>query len=354
MIKKLCALALCAALLISLAGCGRAPAAETERTSPTPETSVPTAVPDAPPAVTESAAAPTVVVSPFTDAQAADMLNFNCRGCALLAENMYYACALRAEGGSSLASYEVIDGNLLRFTVLVEDCGAEYLHMLGGRLYYLASDGRPESVSPDGSGRRTELDRPCRSQQLRGDNFIYLLKDGTLITDAGDTLLEGCSYAYVGDSGIFYISAADGSLHFYDGAAKADVCLAGSVSTAPLVEGGTLYCADADGRPFSLDLSSGERRECAVAYAVSPDYFYDSTLGWAARVMFAGTEQQTYALSSLFSDAPEAAGKSIGSYRVCRGFDGELRTDEIFSSDGAAQGFALVLPYGFELLCEPK
>lgn len=353
--KCLCILLSCA-LLLMLCACGRTGRDDDGRSAPTaePQPSVQPAaeaVTDAGSAAEQPSPFP-LAAAPFSFDESAEMLNFNSRGCARLVENMYYTCRTLPEGGCALASFEMIDGNLLHFTVLVDGCGGEYLTLRDGRLYCLGPDGRPISLLPDGSDRRTELGEPCRSMQALDNGFAYLLGDGTLlaVTASGsETLLQGCEYAYVFARGIFYISAADGALHFFDDLARTDTVLFDeSLSSAPLVVDGTLFCAASDGRILALDLQSGERRECdAFARLGAVSFTYDASFGWAAQTHDGGM-QLTLPFSSMFDAAPNVL-RADGERRVCRGFDGELRTDELFGADGVSRGFSLVLPYGMEL-----
>ena len=266
------ALLLCAALLLTLAGCGsprqvndaRAGAPEPERTAPQTEQgqTLPPAA-EAPEQPRSTEASFPLLARVFSDAESEDMANLNARRCALLVVNYYYCRCLYADGSSALVRYEIVDNNLRHRSVLTPDCPADFLSESEGRLYYLNADGAAESVGTDGSGRRVELDAPCLSLQLFNGALYCLLADGTLLALRGgekEALLAGCARAFVSEQGVFYTAASDGRAHLFDPEALTDVTLTAEAALCPTLIGTTLYYAaeEADGRHLrALDLADG-------------------------------------------------------------------------------------------------
>lgn len=358
---KLCALLLAAALLAGLAGCG---APRTGRETPADKPAVSTAAPQEEPAAPLAPEPPRSVeasfpllAAPFSGAESEAMVNHNARRCALMVVNYYYCRCLYADGSRALVRYEIVDNVLRHRTRLAADCPADFLTESDGRLYYLGSGSRPESVSVDGSGRRTELDEPCLSLQLRGGALYCLRTDGTLLALRGggtEALLGGCSWAFVSEQGIFYTAAADGRAHFFDPAARTDVTLTAAAAQTPTVIGSTFYYAaeEPDGRHLcALELSDGTHRRMEAAFSGEADFLRDWDGLWRLRLTALGgaAGQQSLSLASAFDASPAAERCGDGMLRRCRGVDDVLYTDELFSPDGTALGFELVLPGGFSI-----
>ena len=363
MTTRLIALLLCAALLLTLAGCGsprqvndtRAGAPEPERTAPQTEQgqTLPPAA-EAPEQPRSTEASFPLLARAFSDAESEDMANLNARRCALLVVNYYYCRCLYADGSSALVRYEIVDNNLRHRSVLTPDCPADFLSESEGRLYYLNADGAAESVGTDGSGRRVELDAPCLSLQLFNGALYCLLADGTLLTLRGgekEVLLAGCARAFVSEQGVFYTAASDGRAHLFDPEALTDVPLTAEAALCPTLIGTTLYYAaeEADGRHLrALDLADGAQRRMAQAFRGELEFFRGWDGQWRLRLDGLGgaAGQQTLLLAAAFDDAPAVQSAADAYRRLCRGLGDGLRTDELFSADGAALGFELVLPGG--------
>ena len=357
------ALLLCAALLLTLAGCGsprqvndtRAGAPEPERTAPQTEQgqTLPPAA-EAPEQPRSTEASFPLLARAFSDAESEDMANLNARRCALLVVNYYYCRCLYADGSSALVRYEIVDNNLRHRSVLTPDCPADFLSESEGRLYYLNADGAAESVGTDGSGRRVELDAPCLSLQLFNGALYCLLADGTLLALRGgekEALLAGCARAFVSEQGVFYTAASDGRAHLFDPEALTDVTLTAEAALCPTLIGTTLYYAaeEADGRHLrALDLADGAQRRMAQAFRGELEFFRGWDGQWRLRLDGLGgaAGQQTLFLAAAFDAAPAVQSAADAYRRLCRGLGDGLRTDELFSADGAALGFELVLPGG--------
>ena len=357
--KRRMALMLCAVLLLALAGCG-APRTETEtrllaetENEPAAPESAPSgfALPEPPRSVEASFP---LLAAPFSDAETEAMANCNARSCARLVENFYYCRCLYADGSCALVRYEIVDNIARDRRLLVADCPAEFLSESGGRLYYLNADGCPESVSCDGSGRRTELDMPCLSLQLQGGALYCLLADGTLLRVLGgerEALLAGCAGAFVSEQGIFYTAASDGRAHLFDPAARTDVTLTAEAALSPTVVGTTLFYAadEPDGRHVcALELLDGTHRRMEAAFSGPLELLLDWDEGWQLRLLSLGGApgQQLLACAEAFAPSPAAAQAPGPELRRCRGIDDILHTDELLSSDGSALGFELVMPGG--------
>ena len=356
--KRPIALLLCAALLFTLAGCGRPRSAGAAETAPpdTAQTRAPeptegdAALPAPPESVPLSFP---LLASPFSEAETEEMINHNARRCALIVVNYYYCQCLYADGSRALVRYEIVDSYLRDRTRLVADCPADFLFERDGRLYYLAADGRPESVGVDGADRRVELDAPCLSLQLCGDTLYCLGADGLLLALRGgerEALLAGCSWAFVSQRGIFYTAASDGRVHLFYPGSHTDVTLTSAAAEAPTVIGTTLYYAsvEADGRHLcALNLASGAERRTDAAFPAAPDFFRAAGGEFRLRVTLpGGGEQRVVACAAAFDSSASDWKTEESPLRRCRSLQYPLRTDELLASDGGSLGFALILPDG--------
>ena len=358
--KRSIALLLCAALLLALAGCGsprpqtRADGREREQSAPQTGAEALPPIAGAPEQPRSAEASFPLLARPFSDAESEAMANHNARRCALLVVNYYYCRCLYSDGSSALVRYEIVDNNLRHRSILTPDCPADFLCESEGRLYYLNADGLPESVGTDGGGRRVELDAPCRSLQLHDGALYCLLADGTLLALRGgekEALLAGCAWAFVSEQGVFYTAASDGRAHLFDPETRTDVTLTAEAALCPTLIGTTLFYAadEADGRHLrALELSDGTQRRMAQAFRGELEFLRGWDGGWQLRLSGLGgaAGQQTLALAAAFDGAPDAQSVPGGFFRLCRGLGDGLRTDELFSPDGAALGFELVLPGG--------
>ena len=291
--------------------------------------------------------------APFSESESEAMVNHNAARFALLVDNFYYTRGYYADGGCALVRYEVIDATLHRRTVLVDDGGAEYLTEMGGRLYYLGREHTVESVSTGGGDAREELALRCRSLQLYDGALLALLEDGSLLAlreGERETLLGGCSWAFASSAGIFYTALSDGRAHLYRPETRTDVTLTAAAAETPTVIGQTLYylAREGDGGHLcALDLSDGTSRRMASPVSREPDFIRLGS-GWGVRLfgLPGETQQRTAACEALFDEPLVSTTAEPGRLFVCRGLDGELRTDEILYLDGTPLGTALILPDG--------
>ena len=291
--------------------------------------------------------------APFSERESEAMVNHNAARFALLVDNFYYTRGYYADGGCALVRYEVIDESLHHRTVLVDDCGADYLTETGGRLYYLNSAHTVESVSTGGGDVREELALRCRSLQLYDGALLALAEDGTLLSLRGgetETLLGGCSWAFASSAGVFYTALSDGRVHLYRPEARTDVTLTAAAAETPTVIGRTLYylAREGDGGHLcALDLVDGTSRRMASAVSRAPDFIRLGS-GWGVRLfgLVGETQQRTAACEALFDEPLVSTTAEPGRLFVCRGLDGDLRTDEILYLDGTPLGTALILPDG--------
>ena len=127
--------------------------------------------------------------------------------------------------------------------------------------------------------------------------------------------------------------------------------LTAEAALCPTLIGATLFYAadEADGRHLrALELSDGTQRRMAQAFRGEIEFLRGWDGGWQLRLSGLGgaAGQQTLALSAAFDDAPAVQSAADAYRRLCRGLGDGLRTDELFSPDGAALGFELVLPGG--------
>lgn len=359
--RKTLALLLCAALLCALAGCG---SPRGERTAPAPAPSDAGGQPlpsssDAPepegmalPEPPQSRALSFPLLSaPFSEAETDEMINHNARRCALMDGTAFYCCRLYSDGSRALVRFEIIDNKLRDRKLLVPDCGADFLSLRDGRLYYLASSGLPESVNADGSGRRVELDTPCLSLQLYGGALYCLTADGLLLRLRGtetEALLAGCASAFVSRSGIFYTAASDGRAHLFDPDARTDVTLTASAADTLTVVGTELWYASSepDGRHIcAMDLTSGAERRMGESFSGTADFFR----GWdgVCRLRLTAADgQRVIACAQVFDTPLSGWERQSGERRLTRALNDPLRSEELFSPDDAALGFELIMPGG--------
>ena len=135
--RQLIALLLLFALLLS--GCGSAPESGPAETGE-PE---------------EDEGLVTVIERPelspdFSRAESVAMANFLCANRALLEGEYLYTLEYDEQLRSVLGRYRVVDNTLREFTVLAEDCVAEYLTEADGALFYL-NRGSLERLNADGA-----------------------------------------------------------------------------------------------------------------------------------------------------------------------------------------------------------
>ena len=345
--KRMIAALLSVLLLLPLCACGARRDVEKSLPQETGQNEPGVTAAPAPEIVSTEASFP-LLAAPFSDAQSEAMVNHNCRRCALMVENYFYCGCALSDGSRALVRFEVIDGGLYRPEVLRGGCGADYLTLWDGRLYYLGPGGRPESIALDGSDCRAELNETCLSLQPFGGALYCLLPDGTLLALRGgerEQLPIRCGWAFVSDAGVFYTAAADGRAHLYDPASRTDIVLTAAAAEGLTVIKQMLYFA-ADGALCALDLANGELLRSEYPLAAAPEFLWSYDYGWYARLRIGG-ETRLAPLGGLFGNVasfPAAEGS-----RVCRAVDGDLRTDELFDASGATVAFALVMPDGRDL-----
>ena len=349
--KILCGALLAALLLVLLSACGRkaetpVPAAESAEA---PSSAQRPPVPSGEIPAQSAAAVFPLLDAPFSDAESEEMVNHNCARFSLVDVDRYYTRGYFDDGSCGLFRYTVVDAVLRDRAVLLFDCGADYLTQKDGRLYFLGEAGRIESVLPDGTERRTELDEPCRSLQ-NGDGIFYCLTaEGTLLAlreSGAEPLLGGCGWAFVSREGIFYTALADGRAHLYRPGTHTDLVLTQEAAEKPTVIGQRLYyLAEESGGLHlrALDLVSGEtfRLERALA---EPADFIRLGGGWALRFAPADApaRQLCAACGTVFDERAVFSDFSASGPLRCRGLDGDLRTEELLDENGRPVGTALV------------
>lgn len=347
--KKLLILLLCA-LLAQLAACGR-PAAPSpaETAAPAPEPTPTARAEDIAP-TSEEAAFP-LLSAPLDERESEDMINHNARRCALLAENYYFQSEPFADGSRALVRYEVIDNGLHKRSVLVQNCAAEALCAMNGRLYFLGDGARVESISQSGGERQTVWEEPCANLQLFDGSLYALTQSGALVClDTGETLLENCYDAFLTSRGVFYTARPDARAHLYDSAARTDITLTAEAAEGLTVIGTRLYYVtpEADGRHLcALDLMSGERLRQSAPFNSVWDIISERDGSWSLRACgLYGETQLRVPLDGAFAEHVNAERMENGRLFRCRNLDGWLRTDEILSPEGESLGLVFVMPEG--------
>lgn len=353
--KILCGALLAALLLVLLSACGRkaetpVPAAESAEA---PSSAQRPPVPSGEIPVQSAAAVFPLLDAPFSDAESEEMVNHNCARFSLVDVDRYYTRGYFDDGSCGLFRYTVVDAVLRDRAVLLFDCGADYLTQKDGRLYFLGEAGRIESILPDGTARRTELDLPCRSLQLCEGTFYCLTEEGTLLALRGgepEPLLAGCGWAFVSTQGIFYTALADGRVHLYRSGTRTDLVLTAEAAQTPTVIARRLYylTQESDGlHLLALDLFSGERFRLADPLSQPADFIRLGG-GWALRFSAADTpaRQLSVPCDTVFDAHAAFTDVSASDLMRCRGLDGDLRTEELLDANGSPVGTALVLPDG--------
>ena len=358
---RLIAFLLCATLLLTLAGCGMSrqnqephtATGETEQDVPQTARDLSAGEEELQPPQHVEAVFP-LISRPFSDAESEAMANHNARRCALMVLNYYYCRCLYADGSTALVRYEIIDNNLRHRTILVSDCPADCLSEENGRLYYLNASDFPESVGTDGTERRTELDAACLSLQLRDGTLYCLVTDGVLLAvreGKQEELLSNCTWAFVSEQGIFYTSSDDGRAYLLDLSSRTAVTLTDEAAQNPIVIGTMLYYSseEPDGLHLrALDLATGTQQRMNAAFHGKADYFraWDGRWQLRASSLAGASGQQVLYCTAAFDPSPAVENVTGSQLRRCRGIDDVLHTDELFSPDGSALGFELVLPGG--------
>ena len=351
--KVLCAL-LAALLLVPLSACGKRAETPAAAQAPAAAQSAP-AIPALPESVTAGSAesAFPLLDAPFSDAETEEMVNHNCARFSLVDVDRYYTRSYYEDGSCCLARYTVVDAVLRDRAELLRDCPAEYLTQSDGRLVFLGETHRVESVLPDGTDRRTELDLPCRSLQLCEGTFYCLTEEGTLLALRGgepEPLLAGCGWAFVSTQGIFYTALADGRVHLYRSGTRTDLVLTAEAAQTPTVIARRLYylTQENDGlHLLALDLVSGERFRLAAPLSQPADFIRLGG-GWGLRFSAADapTRQLSVPCDTVFDARAAFTDASASELMRCRGLDGDLRTEELLDANGSPVGTALVLPDG--------
>ena len=355
--RRIMAAGLSFVLLFVLGACGRSRAAVTAEPAPvTPTSQGPVDDSSQISAAQEAVRAvyPLAVLA-FSSLETEEMVCYNAHRCALMIINYYYCCAVHSDDSRSLVRYEIIDNGFHHRTVLLDNCGGEYLSFDGEKLWCICSDGSVVSLLPDGSDLKTELSDPCRSLQLRDGTAYCLADDGRLFAlrdDALQVVLADCAAAFVSDNGIFFTTLSDGRAHLFDNAGN-DWLLTDTAAQGLTVIGTTLYYAssESDGKHLcSLDLLSGNTIRSGIAFTGPFDLITGSDGSWIAR-LYDPDGGLTIPLNELASSAgvPTEPGRIL----LCRGLDGDIRTDEVFSSDGSSLGLVLDLPGGFRFEMPP-
>ncbi len=284
----------------------------------------------------------------FGRAESLAMANYLCKNRALLTGEYLYTLDFDAELKPVLGRYRVVDNTLREFTVLVEDCVAEYLTEDDGALYYL-NRGCLERLGADGV--RRVLCEGAYSLQLYGGRLYFLDAEGRLCrmeTDgSGRTTLlaERVDYPYVMGDLLLAQKGADKALYLLEPESGSEWRLTEGAAYAPLRVGQTLYfTAERDGgkRLCSLELDGGEAAELSgEPLRGAAEFLYSG--GWQSRIALAG-ELLRQRLLPL--DGAEARDCAYSGYHLLDYVGGGLYLDAVYEADGRLNSFMLCTPDG--------
>ena len=310
----------------------------------------------APAETPEETAAVTLIerLSPEDDfgrAESLAMANWLCKNRALLAGEYLYTLEYDEALQPVLGRYRVVDNTLREFTVLAEDCVAEYLTEDDGALWYI-DRGRLERLGPD--GERRVLAEDAQTLQL-ADGWVYFLDgEGRLCRmerdGGGRTVLHDgpLTYPYVMGGLLLAQKGADEALYLLrleDGGAWR---LSEGAAYAPLRVGRTLYFTAERGggkRLCALDLDDDTLRELsAEPLRGAAEFFYAD--GWQARLALAG-ELLRQRLLPLNGGGTEDCAYS--GYHLLDYVGPGLYVDAVYEADGRLHGFLLHTPDGGEI-----
>lgn len=283
----------------------------------------------------------------FGRAESLAMANFLCKNRALLAGEYLYTLDFDAALKPVLGRYRVVDNTLREFTVLVEDCVAEYLTEADGALYYL-NRGCLERLGADGT--RRVLCEGAYTLQLCGDRLYFLDGEGRLCrmeTDgSGRTVLldEKIDYPYVMGGLLLAQKGADKALYLLDPEGEGEWRLTDGAAYAPLRIGQTLYfTAEMDGgkRLCSLELDGGAPLTVSdEPLRGAAEFLYRG--GWQARLALAGEllRQRLLPLGGEAQDCPYSG------YHLLDYVGNGLYLDAVYEADGRLNSFMLYTPDG--------
>ena len=284
----------------------------------------------------------------FGRAESLAMANFLCKNRALLADGYLYTLEYDEALRPVLGRYRAGDDTLGEFTVLAEDCVAEYLSEDAGDLYYI-DRGRLERLGPD--GERRVLAEDAQTLQLANGRVYFLDTEGRFCRmerdGGGRTVLhEGpLAYPYVMGGLLLAQKGADEALYLLRLEDGAERRLSEGAAYAPLRVGRTLYFTEeADGgkRLCALDLDDDALTVLdAGPLRGAAEFFYDD--GWRARLALAG-ELLRQRLLPLGGGGTEDCAYS--GYHLLDCVGPGLYVDAVYEADGRLHGFLLHTPDG--------
>jgi len=286
----------------------------------------------------------------FGRSESLAMANYLAANRALLSGEYLYTLEYDKSLQPVLGRYRVVDNTLREFTVLAENCAAEYLTEEGGMLYYLR-DGRIERLSP-ASGERETLCTGAKSLQISGGMLYYLDgEDRFCRMDAnggGQTVLleTPCAYPYVMGGLLLVQKGEDEALYLRELEGEGEWRLSSGAAYAPLrVERELFFTAEtARGKRLcrlALDGSGGAETVSDTALRGTAEFFYAG--GWQTRLAREGEllRQEILPLSGGEAQSCEYSGYHLLDY-VGAG----LRVDAVYEADGRLNSFMLYTPDG--------
>lgn len=329
---------LCLLLAALLCACGQEPAA-------------PERVPEETPAAMVTLIEDYEPPEDFGDEESLAMANYLCANRALFVEEYFYTLDYDETLRPVLGRYRVVDNNLREFTVLVENCVAEYLCTDGEALYYI-NGGRAERL-PLGGGKARTLCADARTLQLHGGRLYYLDAEGRFCrmeTDGGaqTVLLEGpCDYPYVLGGLLLVQKGAQNALWLRELEGEGEWRLTDGAAYAPLLIGRELFFTmETDGgkRLCSLELGGGDVRILSDTPLRGTAEFFPED-GWRTRLALEGDLLRQRILPL---DAPDGAGEdcAYSGYHLLDYVGAKLRVDAVYEAGGRLNSFMLYTPDG--------
>ena len=286
-----------------------------------------------------------------TRAESLAMANYLCANRALLSGEYLYTLDYDTNLQPVLGRYRVVDNTLREFTVLAENCVAEYLTEDGGELYFLC-DGQIEKLSP-ATGKRQTLCSGAKSLQKSGELLYYL--DGedrfcSMATDgSGKTVLlaERCAYPYVMGELLLVQKGADEALYLCrlggegewrltEGAAYAPLCVERELYyTGQSTEGKRLCRVELTGDGTAVEV-------CQPLIRGTAEFFYADG-AWQTRLAHEGDllRQEIRPLSG-----GEAQNCEYSGYHLLDYVGAGLRVDAVYEAGGRLNSFMLYTPDG--------
>lgn len=333
--KKRQSILLCLLLAALLCACGQERSAPAE-TGEAPESETVTVIEELRP------------TDEFGRAESLAMANALCANRALLSGEYLYTLEFDEQLSPVLGRYRVVDNTLREFTVLVENCVAEYLTEFDGALYYL-NDGCLERLDADGG--RSLLAEDAYSLQISGGRLYFLDGEGRFcraeLDGSGRTVLleDKCAYPYVMDGLLLVQKGEDEALFLCEPEGEAAWRLTEGAAWAPLRVGQTLYftAGTAEGKRLcAIDLEDGGLRTLSeTPLRGAAEFFYAG--GWQTRLALQGDLLRQQILPVEGGEAEDCA---YSGYHLLDYVGAGLRVDAVYEAGGRLNSFMLYTPDG--------